>query len=185
MIRKVSGETMVLPAGTRLNEFEVLSLLGAGGMGEVYRARDMKLGREVAVKILPEDLAQDKERIGRFEREGKLLAQLNHPGIATLHGVAEDGGRILLVMELVEGETLADRIARGPIPWKEAEPLFHQIAEALEAAHEKGILHRDLNSRPPSGEPDGTKPRRPRRELVRRAFAARAAVTWYGILTVQ
>jgi Tol biopolymer transport system component len=135
---------MVLPAGTRLNEFEVLSLLGAGGMGEVYRARDMKLGREVAVKILPEDLAQDKERIGRFEREGKLLAQLNHPGIATLHGVAEDGGRILLVMELVEGETLADRIARGPIPWREAEPLFHQIAEALEAAHGKGILHRDL-----------------------------------------
>jgi serine/threonine-protein kinase len=135
---------MALPPGTRLNEFEVLSLLGAGGMGEVYRARDTKLGREVAVKILPEDMAQDKERIGRFEREGKLLAQLNHPGIATLHGVAEDGGRILLVMELVEGETLADRIARGPIPWKEAEPLFHQIAEALEAAHEKGVLHRDL-----------------------------------------
>jgi len=135
---------MAIPAGTRLNEFEVLSLLGAGGMGEVYRARDTKLGREVAIKILPEDLAEDAERIGRFEREGKLLAQLNHPGIATLHGVAEDGGRILLVMELVEGETLADRIARGPIPWKEAEPLFHQIAEALEAAHEKGILHRDL-----------------------------------------
>ena len=135
---------MALPPGTRLNEFEVLTLLGAGGMGEVYRARDTRLGREVAVKILPENLAQDSERIGRFEREGKLLASLNHPGIATLHGIGEEGGRVLLVMELVEGETLADRIARGPIPWREAEPLFHQIAEALEAAHEKGILHRDL-----------------------------------------
>ena len=135
---------MSLQPGARLGSFEIQELLGAGGMGEVYRARDTKLGREVAVKILPEVLAQDSERIGRFEREGKLLASLNHPGIATLHGIEEDQGRALLVMELVEGETLADRITQGAISWKDAAPLFHQIAEALEAAHEKGILHRDL-----------------------------------------
>ena len=128
----------------KLGAYEVLELIGAGGMGEVYRARDTKLGREVAIKVLPEALSQDKERLARFEREAKLLASLNHPGIATLYGLEEDAGKPFLVMELVEGETLAEQIARGPISVDEALPLFIQIAEGLEAAHEKGIIHRDL-----------------------------------------
>ena len=113
-------------------------------MGEVYRARDTKLGRDVALKVLPEEFSRDKERLERFEREARLLAQLNHPNIATLHGLEESDGQPFLVMELVEGETLAERIARGPIPLDEAIPLFIQIAGGLEAAHEKGIIHRDL-----------------------------------------
>jgi serine/threonine protein kinase len=135
---------MRLEPGTRIGVFEILSLLGVGGMGEVYRARDTKLGREVAIKILPEALAGDRERRARFEREAKLLAALNHPGIATLHGVDEDSGRLHLVMELVEGETLSERIARGRLDWEEAKELFVPIAQALEAAHAKGVLHRDL-----------------------------------------
>jgi serine/threonine-protein kinase len=113
-------------------------------MGEVYKARDTKLGREVAVKVLPEAFAENKERLARFEREARLLASLNHPNIATIHGLEESDGVRFLVMELVEGETLAERIKRGPIPVDEALPLFKQIAEGLEAAHEKGVIHRDL-----------------------------------------
>ena len=119
-----------------------------GGMGEVYRARDTKLGRDVAIKVLPETFAQDPERLARFEREAKLLAALNHRGIATLYGFEETNGKQFLVMELVEGNTLAERIAKGTIPVDEAVVLFVQIAEALEFAHEKGIVHRDL--KPPN-----------------------------------
>ena len=135
---------MTLEAGTKLGHYEVVSSLGAGGMGEVYRARDTKLGREVAVKLLLEEVSTDPERLARFEREARLLASLNHNNIATLHGFEKDGDTSFLVMELVEGETLADRIKRGAIPVDEALPLFLQIAEGLEAAHEKGVIHRDL-----------------------------------------
>ena len=131
-------------AGDKLGSYEILSPLGAGGMGEVYRARDTKLGREVAIKVLPEEFTQHPQKLARFEREARLLAALNHPGIATLYGVEESQGKPFLVMELVEGETLAERIAKGPIPVDEALPLFIQMAEGLEAAHEKGIIHRDL-----------------------------------------
>jgi serine/threonine-protein kinase len=113
-------------------------------MGEVYKARDTKLGREVAIKVLPEAFAENKERLARFEREARLLASLNHPNIATLHGLEESDGIHFLVMELVPGETLAERIAPGPLPVDEALSIFRQIAEALEAAHEKSIIHRDL-----------------------------------------
>ena len=135
---------MGLTPGTRLGAYEVLSALGAGGMGEVYRARDTKLGREVAIKVLPEAWAFDADRAARFEREAQVLASLNHPHIAALYGMEESGGRHFLVMELVEGETLAERLARGALPVNAALEIAHQIAEALEAAHEKGITHRDL-----------------------------------------
>src|SRR5260221_4369987 len=126
---------MPLLAGDRLGSYEILALLGAGGMGEVYRARDTRLGREVAVKILPETLARDPERLARFEREAKALAALNHPNIAQIYGLADRA----LIMELVEGETL-----RGPLLVETALHYAKQIAEAVEAAHEKGIVHRDL-----------------------------------------
>ena len=126
---------MSVSAGTRLSSLSV-----AGGMGEVYRARDTKLERDVAIKVLPEALSRDEERLARFAREAKLLAQLNHTNVATLYGF-EDG---YIIMELVEGETLAARIARGPIPIEDALPLFTAIAEGLEAAHDKGIVHHDL-----------------------------------------
>ena len=113
-------------------------------MGEVYRAKDTKLGREVAIKLLLEEVSTDPERLARFEREAKVLASLNHNNIASLHAFEKDGDTNFLVMEVVEGETLADRIKRGPIPVEEALPLFLQIAEGLEAAHEKGVIHRDL-----------------------------------------
>jgi serine/threonine-protein kinase len=135
---------MTLAPGARLGPYEILSLIGAGGMGEVYKARDTKLGREVAIKVLPKEFAQDKERLARFEREARLLASLNHPGIATLYGLEIHEGILYLAMELVHGETLAERIARGPIPIDDALPLFQQISEALEAAHDKGVMHRDL-----------------------------------------
>ena len=135
---------MALGAGTRLGVYEILAPIGAGGMGEVYRARDTKLGRDVAVKVLPEEFSRDQERLARFEREAKLLASLNHANIATLHGLETSDGIQFLVMELVEGETLAERIASGPITNDEAIPLFIQIAEGLEAAHDKGVVHRDL-----------------------------------------
>jgi eukaryotic-like serine/threonine-protein kinase len=135
----------MLPAGTRVGPYEVVSWLGAGGMGEVYRARDTKLGREVALKTLPEQLAHQPERLARLKQEARILASLNHPGIATVHGLEEsDGGAPVLVMELVEGETLAERLRRSALPWREVVTVGHQIALALEAAHEKGILHRDL-----------------------------------------
>jgi tRNA A-37 threonylcarbamoyl transferase component Bud32/dienelactone hydrolase len=135
---------MALSPGVCLGPFEILSHIGAGGMGEVYRARDTKLGREVAIKVLPEEFYRDKERLARFEREAKLLASLNHANIATLYGLEESEGQPFLAMELIEGETLAERIARGPLSSDEALPLFKQIAEGLEAAHERGVIHRDL-----------------------------------------
>ena len=130
--------------------------LGAGGMGEVYRARDTRLERQVAIKILLEAFARDPERLSRFEREAKLLASLNHPHIAQIYGLEESGTTRALVMELVEGPTLADRIAQGPLPLDEALPIARQIAEALEAAHEQGIIHRDLKPANIKLRPDGT-----------------------------
>src|SRR5512138_3453058 len=147
---------MSLAAGTRLGPYEILSTLGAGGMGEVYRARDSKLKREFAIKVLPEALALDAERIARFQREAQVLASLNHPNIAAIYGVEETNGPLALVMELVEGPTLADRIAAGPIPLDDALPIAKQIAEGLEAAHERGIIHRDLKPANVKVTPDGT-----------------------------
>lgn len=135
---------MLLSPGTKLNHYEIIESVGAGGMGEVYRARDTNLGRDVAIKVLPEAFSRDKERLDRFQREARLLAKLNHPNIATLHGLEEHEGRRFIVMELVEGETLQERIAKGPIPVDEAVALFIQIADGLEAAHEKAVIHRDL-----------------------------------------
>jgi serine/threonine-protein kinase len=135
---------MPLQKGTKLGSHEILEPIGAGGMGQVYRARDTKLGRDVAIKVLPEVFAQDKKRLARFEREARLLASLNHPNIAAIYELEESDGVHYLVLELVPGETLADKITRGSIPIDEALPLFRQIAEALEAAHETGVIHRDL-----------------------------------------
>lgn len=135
---------MALSAGTRIGSYEIVGLLGVGGMGEVYRARDTKLNREVAIKVLLAAVANDAERLARFSREAQLIASLNHPNIAHIHGLEDAGSIRALVMELVEGPTLADRIARGAIPIDEALPIARQIAEALEAAHDVGIIHRDL-----------------------------------------
>jgi serine/threonine protein kinase len=157
---------MSLASGTRVGPYEVIAPLGAGGMGEVYRARDTKLGRDVAIKVLTESFLHDPERVARFQREAQLLAALNHPHIATIHGFEESGGSQFLVMELVEGETLAERLSqtRGPgsdavsgfpgrsgveggrtgLPVSEALTIARQVADALQAAHEKGINHRDL-----------------------------------------
>jgi serine/threonine protein kinase/Tol biopolymer transport system component len=136
---------MRLANGTILGAYEILALIGSGGMGEVYQAHDTKLGRDVAIKVLPEAFAHDPQRLSRFQREAKLLASLNHPNIATIHGLEESSGTHYLVMELVPGETLRERIAReGAVPVEEALAIARQIAEALEAAHEKSIIHRDL-----------------------------------------
>jgi len=141
--------------GRRLGSYEVLSLIGAGGMGEVYRARDTTLGREVALKLLPRELSADPERLGRLDREARLLASLNHPGIATLYGLEESDGQRFLVMELVVGPTLAERPRRASRPIREALEVCRQIAEGLEAAHEKGIVHRDLKPANVMVTPDG------------------------------
>jgi len=135
---------MLLTPGTRLGPYEIIAKLGEGGMGEVYRARDARLNRDVAIKVLPELFANDAERLARFTREAQTLASLNHPNIAHLHGLEEAEGVRALVMELVEGEDLSTVIERGPIPVAEAWPIARQIAEALEAAHELGVVHRDL-----------------------------------------
>ena len=136
---------MPLAAGTKLGTYEILSAIGAGGMGEVYQAHDTKLRRDVAIKVLPEAFAHDAERLSRFRREAQLLAALNHPNIATIYGLEDSNGTSYLVMELVSGETLAERVKReGAVPVEEALTIAKQIAEALEAAHEKGIIHRDL-----------------------------------------
>ena len=135
---------MTLDPGARLGTYEILGPLGAGGMGEVYRAHDRKLGREVALKILTEAFASDPSRVARFEREARMLAAVNHPGIAAIYGAEEDGDFKYIVMELVEGETLSEKLAAGPIPIREALSLAAQIAEALSVAHEKNVIHRDL-----------------------------------------
>ncbi len=135
---------MALASGTKLGPYEIRSPLGAGGMGEVYRARDTRLGRDVAIKILPEEFAADAARMVRFEREAKVLASLNHPNIASIYGLEESSQRCALVMELVEGPTLADLIASGAISLHEALPIAKQVCEGLESAHERGIVHRDL-----------------------------------------
>src|ERR1700688_4288465 len=136
---------MTLKTGTTLGQYEIVGAIGAGGMGEVYQAHDTKLGRDVAIKVLPEAFAHDPDRLSRFQREAKMLAALNHPNIATIHGLEQSSGTSYLVMELVSGETLQDRWKReGAVPIEEALKLAVQIAEALEAAHEKGIIHRDL-----------------------------------------
>ena len=171
---------MSLASGTRLGAYEVLSLLGVGGMGEVYRARDTRLKREVAIKVLPPSLAADADRLARFQREAEVLASLNHPNIAHIYGLEEADGVKALVMELVEGPTLAEQIERragpsafaeapadrrslgggwsGPagLPLDEALPIAKQIAEALEAAHEQGVIHRDLKPANIKVRPDGT-----------------------------
>src|SRR5215831_15808156 len=135
---------LALAPGTRLGVYEVTALIGAGGMGEVYRARDTKLGRDVALKILPDAFAIDAERVARFKREAQVLASLNHPNIGAIYGFEDGDGVHALVLELVDGPTLADRIAKGPLPLDEALAIARQIAQALEAAHDQGIIHRDL-----------------------------------------
>jgi eukaryotic-like serine/threonine-protein kinase len=164
--RPLSGsieDVRQLKAGAMVGPYRVDRLIGAGGMGEVYRARDIKLGRDVAIKVLPDAFTSDPERLRRFEREARVLASLNHPHIAAIHGLEEadpspGSGQAAvraLVLELVEGETLADRVARGPVPVADALPIAQQIADALEAAHEKGIVHRDLKPANIKVTPDG------------------------------
>src|SRR5947207_2447899 len=135
---------MPLFPGTRLGPYEIVSAIGAGGMGEVYQAHDTKLRRDVALKILPDTFATDPERLARFQREAQVLASLNHPHIGAIYGLEESSGIRALVLELVDGPTLADRIAQGPIPLDEVLPIVRQIADALDAAHEQGVIHRDL-----------------------------------------
>jgi len=147
---------MLLEVAARVGSYEILSALGAGGMGEVYRAHDTKLGRDVAIKILPYAFLADPERVARFQREARTLASLNHPHIGGIYGLEEADGITALVLELVEGPTLADRIGQGPISIDEAWPIAKQIAEALETAHEQGIIHRDLKPSNIKVRPDGT-----------------------------
>ena len=142
--------------GRQIGSYKILSLLGAGGMGEVYRARDTKLGRDVAIKVVADVFLSDPERLARFEREARVLATLNHPHIGAIYGLEEADGVRGLVLELVEGATLAERLASGPLPIQEALTVARQIAEALEAAHEKGIIHRDLKPANIKITPDGT-----------------------------
>src|SRR5262245_37577212 len=143
---------MPLSTGTRIGAYEVVATIGAGGMGEVYRARDTRLGRDVALKILPDSLNNVPDRLARFEREARALAALNHPHIAQIYGVEEFRGsaagaadsRVALVIELIEGDDLSVRLSRGPLPVDTAVGIARQIADALDAAHERGIIHRDL-----------------------------------------
>ena len=130
--------------GTTISHYKVLEKIGQGGMGTVYRAQDTTLDREVAIKVLPEQFTQDPQRLARFEREAKLLASLNHPNIAAIYSFEHSDDIHFLVLELVEGETLAERVAKGPLPVEEALEVCRQIAEGVEAAHEKGVIHRDL-----------------------------------------
>src|SRR5262245_11844068 len=147
---------MALSPGTRLGSYEIVSLLGEGGMGQVYRARDTQLGRDVAIKILPDEFAADPDRLMRFEREARSLATLNHPHIAQVYGLESSGTSRAIVMELVEGEDLAERIARGPLPIDDAIAIGRQIADALESAHDAGIVHRDLKPANVKVRADGT-----------------------------
>ena len=147
---------MALSPGTTIGHYDVTSLLGEGGMGQVWQATDTQLNREVALKILPDAFAADPDRLARFKREAQILASLNHPNIAAIYGIEESEGTRALVLELVEGPTLADRISKGPIPLDEALPIAKQIAEALEAAHEAGVIHRDLKPANIKVREDGT-----------------------------
>ena len=146
---------MALTPGTHLGAYDITAQIGVGGMGEVYRATDTKLKRQVAIKVLPASLAADRDRLARFQREAEVLAALNHPNIAAIYGLEESNGITALVMELVEGDDLSQRIARGAIPLDEALPIAKQITEALEAAHEQGIIHRDLKPANVKVRPDG------------------------------
>ncbi|MEO7158566.1 MAG: serine/threonine-protein kinase, partial [Vicinamibacterales bacterium] len=148
--------SLVLTPGSRLGPYEITAQIGEGGMGQVYRARDTKLNRDVAIKVLPESFANDADRLARFEREAQVLASLNHPNIAHIHGFEDSSGVGALVMELVEGHDLSELIARGPIPLVDALPIAKQIADALEAAHEQGIIHRDLKPANIKVRADGT-----------------------------
>ena len=150
-----TGPDDSIVTGRRIGAYQIQSLLGAGGMGEVYRARDTTLGRDVAIKILPRVFTADPERLARFEREARMLAALNHPHIGAIYGVEEAEGLRALVLELVEGETLADLLRRDPVPVTEALTMARQIADALDAAHEKGIIHRDLKPANIKVTPDG------------------------------
>ena len=146
---------MPLATGQTLTQYEILGPLGAGGMGEVYRAKDTRLEREVAIKVLPEEMAGDEERLQRFEREARTLAALNHPNVAGIHGIDQEGDTCFLAMELVPGEDLNERLGRGPMPLDETLDVARQIAEGLEAAHEAGIVHRDLKPANILVTPDG------------------------------
>src|SRR4030095_1926216 len=146
---------MALSVGTHFGSYEITALLGKGGMGEVYRARDTRLKREVAIKVLPDEFSRDADRVGRFQREAQGLASLNHPNIAAIYDLQEANDTRFLVLELVEGETLTDRIHRGPIGVEEALAIANHICEALEAAHEKGVIHRDLKPANVKITPDG------------------------------
>ncbi len=148
--------TVALTPGSRLGPYAVTALLGEGGMGQVYRATDTNLKRQVAIKVLPAALAGDTDRLARFQREAEVLAALNHPNIAAIYGLERTPDFTALVMELVEGDDLSQRIARGAIPMDEALPIATQIAEALEAAHEQGIIHRDLKPANIKVRADGT-----------------------------
>ncbi len=141
--------------GQTLSHYRITAALGAGGMGEVYRATDTKLGREVAIKVLPAEVAEDAERLARFEREAQLLAALNHPNVGAIYGLEEAEGKPFLVLELVEGEELQQRLERGAIPVDDAIEIARQIAEGLEAAHDKGVVHRDLKPANVKITPDG------------------------------
>ena len=149
---------MSLTAGTSLGAYSVVRLLGAGGMGEVYQARDTRLGRDVAIKVLPDGVANDPDRLARFEREAQLLASLNHRNISQLYGIEDSAGVRALVLELVEGPTLEERIAqsRTGLPIEEAITVARQVADAIEAAHERGVIHRDLKPANIKCRPDGT-----------------------------
>jgi serine/threonine protein kinase len=147
---------MALAAGARLGPYEILHRVGEGGMGEVWRATDTRLNRDVAIKVLPPAFTDDKERLARFEREARLLAQLHHPNIASIFGLEESDGARALVMELVAGPTLAERLAAGAVPLAESLSIARQIALALEEAHDKGIIHRDLKPQNIKAPIDGT-----------------------------
>jgi eukaryotic-like serine/threonine-protein kinase len=137
----------VASGGRSLGPYEIVGLVGTGGMGEVYRASDTRLQRTVAIKVIPQQFARDGQRTARFQREAQVLASLNHPNIASTYGLEESEDLRALVMELVEGRTLAERLMQGAFPIEEALPIATQIAEALEYAHERGIIHRDLKAR--------------------------------------
>src|SRR5678810_978480 len=135
---------MSISPGSRIGPYDVVAPLGEGGMGVVFRGRDSRLQRDVALKLLPDNLANDPDRLSRFEREAQTLASLNHANIAQIYGLEQVNGSTCIVMELVEGETLGDRLQRGPLSYDEALDISRQIADALSAAHERGIVHRDL-----------------------------------------